>query len=147
VLTSFSFLPTLGRQEVQSFFCGPSNDTAVVSQKSFISQLGVIPTKRQCCCKITASSIHFAQDFMDAKKAEQAVSFFVQLYVYLDDDQHVEELTLDNWQTQERLVIKEHRDKDYDVSISRFPIGANAEWIEHMAKDPIFEYRNLRIFC
>jgi hypothetical protein len=84
---------------------------------------------------------------MDAKKAEQAVSFFVHLYVW-PDDQHVDELTLDNWQTQERLVIKEHRNMNYDeVSISRFPIEANAEWIEDMAKDPIFECRHLKIFC
>jgi hypothetical protein len=75
-------------------------------------------------------------------EAKQAVSFFIQL-LYFRDDAIVESLTLENGQTQEKLVLR-GANEFYDpvVSISRFPIKTNVdEWIKEMGQHPNFDNR------
>jgi hypothetical protein len=68
-------------------------------------------------------------------EANQAVSFFVKLENFRDDDDvSVQSLTLENGKTQEELVIK-GQGHDY-VTISRCPMGtkANEEECEEMSQ-------------
>jgi hypothetical protein len=50
-------------------------------------------------------------------------------------------MTLDNGQTNEKLVIE--RKDDTHVVISRYPIGSSEEWISGMGKNPTRKYRNI----
>jgi hypothetical protein len=76
--------------------------------------------------------INVLQDF---SKATRPVSFFV--YVRASNRGnavHWQDICLDNGQTNERLVVKtsNHHPGDFKifVLISRYPVGANHEWIE-----------------
>jgi hypothetical protein len=62
----------------------------------------------------------------------QAVSFFIKLEEFRNDVS-VQSLTLENSQTQEKLVIKGRTQGHEYVSISRYPMGTNEEeWAEEM---------------
>jgi hypothetical protein len=77
-------------------------------------------------------------------EANQAVSFFVNLKDFRDDA-NVQSLTLENGQTQEKLVIKGTTRRH--VSISRFPMGTNEEeWIEEMNQRPNTDNRKIEFF-
>jgi hypothetical protein len=89
--------------------------------------------------------IPIIKDFM---LAQQGVNYGVKLF-WFEDVARIEACTLDNGQTNERLVIKGTR---ADLSISRYPIGSNEEWIEEMTGwgcngfNKLFsEYRNIFI--
>jgi hypothetical protein len=66
-------------------------------------------------------------------EANGAVSFFIKLLYFRDSDS-VQSLTLENGQTQEKLVIKGANGiHDPVVSISRYPMGTNEkEWIDEL---------------
>jgi hypothetical protein len=66
------------------------------------------------------------QDFMNSNRA---ISFFI--HIYWRNVSEVSSYSLDNCQTQEKLVIKEDADC---VTISRYPIEASEEWVEEMGK-------------
>jgi hypothetical protein len=77
---------------------------------------------------------------MEAKNV--AISFFVHLFYYWAHD--VEDYTVENGQTEERLVIK--RINQHSVTISRHPIGASEEWIQQMGKyEDCPEWRHIDI--
>jgi hypothetical protein len=104
-------------------------------------------------------------------QAKQAISFFVHLqyirelggpisqancymkgryFIEPDDAPSCQPLSLENIETKEKLVIirKEitRNGKQYDLWISRYPIGATVEWIEEMAKyEGDYEYRTIII--
>jgi hypothetical protein len=104
-------------------------------------------------------------------QAKQAISFFVHLqyirelsglnsqdicymksryFIEPDGAPNCQPLSLENIETKEKLVIirKEiTRDgKQYDLWISRYPLGATVEWIEEMAKYEVdYEYRTITI--
>jgi hypothetical protein len=64
-------------------------------------------------------------------EANQAVSFFIKLINFRDAS--VQSLTLENGQTQEKLVIKGRTGGQYYVTISRYPMKTNEkEWVEEM---------------
>jgi hypothetical protein len=74
-------------------------------------------------------------------KANQAVSFFVKLRQF-NDDSNFQSLTLENGQTQEKMVIK--RENDHIVTISRYPIGTNEEeWDHEMRQPPNIDNRKI----
>jgi hypothetical protein len=73
--------------------------------------------------------------------ATQAVSFFVTSRCVFSYNEEFS-MELHNNQTEERLVIE----KEFcDVNISRYPIGANKEWIKEMRKGSNFDYRTIII--
>jgi hypothetical protein len=79
-------------------------------------------------------------------EANQAVSFLIYLK-YFRDEASVQSLTLENGQTQEKLVIQgktELHDHDY-VTISRYPMGiSEEEWIKVMCQHPtIHKHRSI----
>jgi hypothetical protein len=78
------------------------------------------------------------QDFLEAS---QAVSFFIKFKIF-HDDANVQFLTLENGKTQEKLVIKRETEGYDYVSISRYPMRTNEEWIQEMSQHP---NRNTRI--
>jgi hypothetical protein len=76
-------------------------------------------------------------------EATQAVSFFIRLDTFRDEDS-LQSLTLENGKTQEKLVIKGKTGDDKYMSISRCPMGTNeAEWIEEMNKGPSIYNRQI----
>jgi hypothetical protein len=77
-------------------------------------------------------------------EANQAVSFFAKLEGFRDDAS-IQSLTLENGQTQEKLVIKrENKIYDHVVTISRYPMGTNQEeWIQEMSQYPDFGNREI----
>jgi hypothetical protein len=65
-------------------------------------------------------------------EANQAVSFFIKL-INFRDDASVQSLTLENLQTQEKLVIKRANKSCIHVTILRYPMGNNEkELVEEM---------------
>jgi hypothetical protein len=73
------------------------------------------------------------QDFL--KVNQQAVSFFIKLEKFRDQTS-VQSLTLENGQTQEKLVIKGANERYDPVTILRCPMGANEEeWIEEISQN------------
>jgi hypothetical protein len=80
---------------------------------------------------INVCLIFFPQDFMEAT---EAVSFYIQPFWPRDADK-LQSFQLDNMKTQERLVMKMHKDEhNWDVTIMRFPIGVSKERIEEMKR-------------
>jgi hypothetical protein len=76
-------------------------------------------------------------------EATQAVSFFIKLEIFRDDDS-VQSLTLENDKTQEQLVIKGKTEGHDFVSISRYPMGTNEEkFFEEMGQRPIIDNRTI----
>jgi hypothetical protein len=76
---------------------------------------------------------NFLQDFLENNVL--AVSFFVKVYnpsPWLHVARNVQSESVDNNMTQDKLVIK-RVDNDY-VTISRYPMAAQVEWIEEMQK-------------
>jgi hypothetical protein len=56
----------------------------------------------------------------------------------------IQSLTLENGQTQEKLVIKGTNDNYKPVTISRYPIGTNEEeWVEEMSQRPDTDNRKI----
>jgi hypothetical protein len=81
-------------------------------------------------------------------EANQAVSFFIKLTSFRDDDS-VQSLTLKNGQTQEKLVTKGiGTNENYDyVTISRYPMGTNEEeWIKEMRQHPNIDNREIDFY-
>jgi hypothetical protein len=78
-------------------------------------------------------------------EATQAVSFFIKLSKFRDDAS-VQSLTLENGQTQEKLVIKGENESYHPVvTISRCPMGTNEEeWGEEMSQPPNFDNRTIK---
>jgi hypothetical protein len=75
-------------------------------------------------------------------EAKKALTFFIHIKHLVHVNSSVQSLTLDNGQTNEKLVIE--RKNLFRVAISRYPIGASEEWIKTMAENPITDkYRNL----
>jgi hypothetical protein len=71
--------------------------------------------------------------------SSQAISFVIRLYrLYnLHDGANVQSMTLENIQTNEKLVIKRMVEYEHmTLTISRYPMEANEEWIKGMGKDP-----------
>jgi hypothetical protein len=87
------------------------------------------------------------QDFL---KASRPVSFFVYVRALVERaDVHGQDTCLDNGQTNERLIVKtivppphirRFRVYQIHVLISRYPLGANQEWIEANEKE-IMEWK------
>jgi hypothetical protein len=76
-------------------------------------------------------------------EANQAVSFFIKLEGFCDDAS-VQSLTLENGQTQEKLVIKGVNGIFDPVTISRYPLGTNEEeWNEEMSEYPKIHNRQI----
>jgi hypothetical protein len=74
---------------------------------------------------------------------QQAVSFFITL-TWFRDLASVQPLTLENGQTQEKLVIDRKTEGQDYVSISRCPMGTNVEkWIEEIHKHPYIGARKI----
>jgi hypothetical protein len=65
--------------------------------------------------------------------SSQAISFLIRFY-RLHDAANVQCLTLENIETNEKLVI-ERMDRDEWMAISRFPMDANEEWIKGMGEE------------
>jgi hypothetical protein len=62
------------------------------------------------------------------------------------DVYHIQDLTLENVQSREKLSISKHeKDEKGFVAIRRYPIWANQKWIEEMCKFSGREYRNIVI--
>jgi hypothetical protein len=109
-------------------------------------------------------------------QAKQAISFFIQLqyireldepnpnpqpnyyfqcmksnyFIEPDGAPSCQPLSLENIETKENLVIIRKKitrnGKQYDLWISRYPLGATVEWIEEMAKyEDSYEYRTITI--
>src|SRR4051794_527683 len=75
--------------------------------------------------------------------AKEPVSFFIRVCYSANK---VQALTLDNDQTQEKLVIRKEDDENEEFMwILRYPIGAKQEWIEEMSKYDDCKYRNITI--
>jgi hypothetical protein len=77
--------------------------------------------------------------------AKEPRSFFIRVCSSVNQ---VEALTLDNDQTQEKLVIKKEDKENKDFwCIFRYPIGAKQEWIQEMSKydGDDCKYRNITI--
>jgi hypothetical protein len=90
--------------------------------------------------------------FQDFSKATQPVSFSVHVRVFVGRaNVHGRDICLDNGQTNERLVIKTIDIQFYPykvVLISRYPTGANQEWIEANEQEIVgweFRTQNRRI--
>jgi hypothetical protein len=83
---------------------------------------------------------HFAQEFVDAK---ETISFFIQAVCF--SDSKVQTSSLDNPQTNERLVIKWLDQDQICVTISRHPMEATEEWIEGMQNKRWNKYRHIYI--
>jgi hypothetical protein len=103
----------------------------VVNQKGYLSSL----------------EIPIIKDFI---LAQQGVNYLVKLFWFQDAARIETCCTLDNSQTNERLVVKR---TEADVSISRYPIGSNEEWLKEMTgwgsnilNNLYSEYRNINIF-
>jgi hypothetical protein len=75
-------------------------------------------------------------------EAKKAVTFFIH-FDYWFYSTSVQSLTLDNGQTNEKLVIE--RKDDFVVVISRYPIGSSQELIKRMAEKPTHKYRYIII--
>jgi hypothetical protein len=76
-------------------------------------------------------------------EANKAVSFFIELKNFRDA-YSLQFSTLENGQTQEKLVIK---GKTQHVSISRYPIGTNEEkWNEEMSQGPNIPNRKIEFY-
>jgi hypothetical protein len=82
--------------------------------------------------------------------SNQAVSFFIHVLLSLEDNVNVQAYALlDNNKTNECLVIKGN-DEQYvnRTTISRYPIGASAAWINemgHYEHVDEYDYRNVII--
>jgi hypothetical protein len=83
-------------------------------------------------------------------EAKKAVTYFIHFECWLpilsSSSSGVQSLTLDNGQTNEKLVI-ERKDAIMKVAISRYPIGSSQEWIKRMTEEPTHKYRNIKIDC
>jgi hypothetical protein len=74
-------------------------------------------------------------------EANQAVSFFIELDEDFRDVASVQSLTLENSQTQEKLVIK---GTALCMTISRYPMGTNEEkWVKEMSQRPNTDNRRI----
>ena len=75
--------------------------------------------------------------------AKQATSFFINIIKHVWNPLTVQTYTLDNEKTNEKLVVEQDSRR---VKISRYPVGANEEWIKEMAKyEDTYEYRIITI--
>jgi hypothetical protein len=76
----------------------------------------------------------YLQDFKIAK-ADHAVRFFIYAHIYRDDN--VEDISIDNVKTNEKLVIKKANRGDVweELMISRYPLNAAKSWIEANEKE------------
>jgi hypothetical protein len=78
--------------------------------------------------------------------SSRAASFIIYLHNFRDAPS-VQSLCLDNTKTRERLMIK-RTDKQYQyatiqyVTIARYPMQANEQWVEEMSKDLDPEYES-----
>jgi hypothetical protein len=81
--------------------------------------------------------------------AKHAISFFIQIHLIKSFRRFFpnEDLSMDNHQTNEKLVITTTEGDDHarDVLISRHPIGASAEWIKEMSQVPDSKHRKILI--
>jgi hypothetical protein len=80
-------------------------------------------------------------------EARQSNSFFIHLDNFRDADT-VQSFSLDNVKTNEKLMIKGATRRWGHMTISRYPMEANEEWIEEMAKyedGGKYKYRTIRI--
>jgi hypothetical protein len=82
-------------------------------------------------------------------ESNQAVSFFIQFQNFRDNAS-VESMTLENSQTQEKMVIK-RKIRGYNslyVSISRYPMGINEKkWDEEISKRLNFGNRKIEFIA
>jgi hypothetical protein len=83
------------------------------------------------------SLLLFPQDFV---QSNQAISFFI--HIFRQNARPIESLSLENYQTQEKLVI---RGEDGHATISRCPMRASEEWIEEMGEYSDWESRKIVI--
>jgi hypothetical protein len=76
---------------------------------------------------------------------QQAVSFFVKLIAFRDED-NVQSI-LENVLTQEKLVINKGKTRVHNyVSISRYPNGTNEKkWNEEMSQRPNISNRKIEL--
>jgi hypothetical protein len=79
---------------------------------------------------------NISQDFNEAKHAKDAVSFFVYTIIW---ENNVENISIDNVKTKEKLVIKTKAADDdrwkIMLMIARYPLNAAKSWIEANEKE------------
>jgi hypothetical protein len=80
-------------------------------------------------------------------EAKKAITFFIHFKYLSHVISSVQSLTLENGQTNEKLLI--NMEDAFKVAISRYPIGSSQEWIkvmrEKMREKLIHKYRYIVI--
>jgi hypothetical protein len=77
--------------------------------------------------------------------AKLAVCFFVH-FRYFGEAENFVDISLDNIQTGEKMVIKKTTSPYCGIIISRYPMAANEEWIKRMGTVTDFKKRHREDF-